>query len=337
MFFDAAYSDEEALTAADPVTGQTVSSLLLLSYAMTFHGAMPGVAYIYGAGTLRKHRAQGHMTRLIKQALREAADRGDTFAALIPASEGLQRYYERFGFASVFYRTPERFTAIHRFDFTGNYVNLSQAAPAGLYPAFERMMSERPCSMQHTRAQFLTLMDDCRLSGHGFAAVCRAEGDPQPCAMAWGVPSEISDDVVVTELLADSTNAAHAALTLLQEQFPGRPMTIMAQPADTAVGGNLVPQGMIRIVNASAALAVLAQAHPELKITIRLKDALLPENDGIYILHRGSLTVLDPEAEVHVNLTVTAPTLASILFSSAPIGEIMGVPSCRPRLSLMLS
>lgn len=337
MFFDAAYSDEEALTASDPASGQTVSSLLLLSYAMTFHGTLPGVAYIYGAGTLRKFRAQGHMTRLLTSALREASERGDTFAALIPASESLSRYYERFGFSSVFYRIPERYTAIHQFEFSGTYTDISATSPSELYPAFESMMSQRPCAMQQTRAQFLTLMDDCRLSGHGFAAVSRKDGITEACAMAWGEPSEISDEIIVTELLADSTDAAHAAISILQQQFPQRPVTIMTQPADSCIGGHLIPQGMIRIVNAQNALAVIASAHPELNITIRLRDSLLPENEGIYIIKNGTLRVMDIDADIHCNLSVTPSTLASILFSSSQIGEIMGLPSCRPYLSLMLN
>lgn len=336
MFFDAAYSDEEALTATDPISGQTVSSLLLLSYAMTFQGKQPGVAYIYGAGTLRKHRAQGHMTRLLQEALQEALDRGDTFAALIPASEGLRRYYERFGFATVFYRTPTRFTSIHRFPYTGSYVDLSQAAPAGLYPAFERMMGKRDECVQHSRAQFLTLMDDCRLSGYGFAAVCRSEGNPAPCAMAWGAPAEYADDVIVRELLAEDEDSASAVLTLLQQQFPHRPLTIMSRPENAKTGGTLVPNGMIRIVNVATALSALAQAHPHLDITVKVRDSILQYNNGTYRLRQGELIELAPESEVKPNLDLTVTTLGSLLFSSTPIGEIMGIPSSRPYLSLML-
>ena len=80
MFFDATYVDEEALTETDPETGATVSSLLLLPYSMNFCGESLGVAYVYGAGTLKKFRAKGHMGRLLKRSLREASERGDSLA-----------------------------------------------------------------------------------------------------------------------------------------------------------------------------------------------------------------------------------------------------------------
>lgn len=338
MFFDAAYVDEEALTATDPETGMTVSSLLLLPYAMSFHGRTLGAAYVYGAGTLRRFRARGHMGGLMKRALAEAADRGDSLVVLIPASPGLQLYYERFGFSTVFYRRPERYTSIHRFQSAADYQDVSDASPALLYPVFEQMMSGRDYCVQHSRAQFLTLMDDTRLSGYGFAAVARADGDSRPCAFAWGRPEETSDELLVTELLAEDADAANAALTRLQQQMPGKPLTLLCQPSDDTAGGNLIPQGMARIVNPETVLEALAEAYPKLRLNIRLTDDILPENCGIYTLCDGKLTVADdsPEGRRKVDLDVNPMTLTSLLFSSRPIAEITGLPAARPHMSLML-
>lgn len=332
MFFDAAYVDDEALTVCDPETGAVVSSLLLLPYSMTFHGANLGLAYVYGAGTLRRYRARGFMSQLMREALAEAADRGDTFTALIPATEPLRLYYRRFGFSTVFFDRPQRYTSLHRFPVEGEYVAVDPASTA-LFGVFERLMAERPCCVQHTRAQFLTLMDDARLSGHGFAAVAPAAGG-DPVAMAWGVPDDFGSELCVRELLAVDADAARAALTELQRQLPGRTLTLMTQPADSAVGGNLRAGGMLRVVNAASALAAVAAANPDLKLRLRLRDDLLPDNSGVYTLAGGRLTVgRDIGA---VNLDLTPPVLASMLFSSTPIAAITGLPGVRPRMSLML-
>lgn len=335
MFFDAAYVDDEALTVSDPETGATVSSLLLLPYSMTFQGRTPGVAYIYGAGTLRKFRARGHMGRLMRLALQEAADRGDTFAALIPASETLRRYYQRFGFSTVFFSRPERYTSVHRFEVEGDYVELPADSPE-LFGAFERMMGERTCCMQHTRAQFLTLMDDARLCSHGFAAVARADTG-EPAAMVWAVPEVASDVLRVRELLSTDSDAANAALTALQRLMPQRPLTLMSRPHDAAMGGNLIPGGMARVVNAESALEAVAANNPKARLRVRLSDPLLPENSGVYTLRNGELLVSDTlPAGVTADLDITPEVLTSLLFSSQPIAAVTGLPAERPHMSLML-
>lgn len=331
MFFDAAYVDDEALTLTDSDTGATVSSLLLLPYSMTFHGSTPGVAYVYGAGTLRKYRARGYMSRLMREALREAADRGDTFAVLIPARDSLRRYYSRFGFSTVFFSRPERYTSLHRFPYEGEFHDAEAD-----FGAFERLMGARPCCVQHTRSQFLTLMEDARMSDYGFAAVAR-EGSEEPSAMVWATPEAASDVWRVRELLAEDGNAANAALTALQRRLPGCPLTLLRMPSDDFPGGNLIPGGMLRVVNAEDALHAVAAAHPATTLCLRLTDDILPENSGVYTLKGGELHVADASAAAHqFDLDVTPDVLASLLFSSRPIAAVTGLPARRPHMSLML-
>ncbi len=333
MFFDAVYTDDEALTIVDPETESAVSSLLLLSYSMTFQGRTVGLGYIYGAGTLRRYRARGYMSRLLREALREASERGDTFAALIPASGSLSRYYARFGFSTVFYSRPERYPSVHRFPVEGDYVGVAPDDPR-LYEAFERMMAARPCCVQHSRAQFLTLMDDARLSDYGFAAVARRDTG-EIAAMVWGSPEIAASTLSIRELLAESDDAANAALTELQRLMPDRPLTLLCAPTDNAVGGNLVPCGMARVVNAEAALRAVAENNPRANLTLRLTDPILPENSGVYTIADGRLTIDNRPGPY--DLDVTPEVLTAMLFSSTPIAEITGLPACRPRMSLMLN
>ncbi len=335
MFFDSACIDDEALTAEDTATGTIVSSLLLLPYSMTFRDSTLGVAYIYGAGTLRRYRAMGHMSRLTSTALRVAADRGDTFAVVIPSSNVLRNYYKRFGFSTVFFSRPIRFASVHRFPVENNYVDLTWDSPK-LFDAFERLMGARSCCMQHTRAQFLAIMDDMRMRGRVFAAVADALTG-EPAAMVWAIPEAVGKGLKVTELLSVNPDAANAALSSLQLQCPEHSLTLMTRPGNGVIGGNLTPGGMARVINAESALGAVASGSPATRLTMRITDKLLPENDGFYMLRDGRLTVsstLPKDAEV--NLDVSAEVLTALLFSSEPIGAIMGLPACRPHMSLML-
>lgn len=334
MFFDAACVDEEALTAEDPATGTIVSSLLLLPYSMTFGNSTLGVAYIYGAGTLRRHRAKGHMSRLMGTALREAAARGDTFAAVIPPSDVLRNYYKRFGFSTVFFLRPVRFASVHRFPVEGSYIDMAWNSPK-LFDTFERLMVERSCCVQHTRSQFLAMMEDMHMCGHFFAAVADMPTG-EPAAMAWAKPEVAGEGLIVTELLSVSPDATNAVLSALQLQYPGHSLTLMTRPDNNIIGGNLTPGGMARVVNAGSALGIVASDNPAIRLTIKVTDKLLPENNGIYVLNGGRLTVCDslPKGS-EVNLDVSAEVLTALLFSSEPIGSIMGLPACRPHMSLM--
>lgn len=333
MFFDAAYCDDDALTLTDD-DGTTASSLLLLPYAMTFHGERVGLAYVYGAGTLRKYRAKGYMGRLMKEAVTEAARRGDTFLCLIPASESLRRYYTRFGLATVGFSAPTRFTSAHRFVPEGNYVE-APIDPLQLYADFECLSAMRPCAVQHSRTQFLTVMDDARLSNYPVAAVADSESG-RVVAMAWARPEESSNVLRVTELMAENTDAAIAALASLRSKCPGRPITLEAMPSDDALGGNLTPGVMVRTVHADSALAIIAASNPKLRLTVRLTDPLLEHNTGIYRLADGSVEMLT-EAPRQIDLDVTPEVLTSLMFSSTAMADITGLPSQRPRLTLLLS
>ena len=55
--------------------------------------------YLCGAATDPAYRRRGVMSALIDFALRDAVDRGDCYSVLLPANEGLYRFYARLGYA----------------------------------------------------------------------------------------------------------------------------------------------------------------------------------------------------------------------------------------------
>ena len=54
--------------------------------------------YLCGAATLPEFRKRGIMSALIEYALNDAKGRGDRYSVLLPASEGLYRYYGALGY-----------------------------------------------------------------------------------------------------------------------------------------------------------------------------------------------------------------------------------------------
>lgn len=107
-FIDKFYSLERMYTVWK--RDKLISVLHILPFSM--NGLKVG--YIYGVATDMEERGKGHATRLIKKAITQAKSNNLDAIALIPASESLRCYYEKFGFRGCY---PATFSGTGDFDF----------------------------------------------------------------------------------------------------------------------------------------------------------------------------------------------------------------------------
>lgn len=334
MYFDRVYRDDEAVTLEGP-NGVPVSSLLLQRYSMKFQGSVQPVGYIAGAGTQRRHRGKGYMSRLMADALRVSAERGDMLCALIPSRSALYLFYRRFGFSTVFYTKEQRFTSLHTFPVEGCYEEAAGLGPEELWLAFDRFQHLRKCYILHSRRDFDNIRADLDSDGGDFVAMEVDDEDrgPRIVSMGWAVPKE--DLLLVTDVMGETQDARIAALRALRERHPGVPFLLYGRPGDMT-GGRLMPRGMGRVVNAGKLLSAVAAAHPGLQCAIRVRDELLPEsNSHTYVLAEGGC-ITDDSYRGKLDFDVPVDVLADMAFSSPEIGEILRFPSERPMISLML-
>ncbi|MDE6417816.1 MAG: GNAT family N-acetyltransferase [Duncaniella sp.] len=335
MYFDRVYRDDEALTLADP-QGETVSSLLLQHYSLTFHGTSLPLGYIAGAATRRSQRGKGYMSRLMTEALRASAARGDAMVALIPANEALYYFYARFGFETLFYTKEQRFTALHTFPVQGEYTSLPAGQGDEVWEAFDRFQRARKCYVTHTRRQFDNLLADLEADGGNFVVTSVDDPDsgPRIVSMAWAIRKD--DLLLVTDVMGESEDARTASLRELRRLHPGVPFLLYGRPTDN-IGGRLMPRGMGRVVNVMSALSAVAEAYPKLATRIRVTDHLLPElNSHTYVIRDGVCVTDDTIPADKLDFDVTVEVLGAILFSSPVVGGILRFPSERPMISLML-
>ncbi len=102
--------------------GRIVSCLLGIPYRFgSERGAVEGL-YICGLATESKFRQRGIMSELIERISDKAAEKGYSFIFLIPATNGLIKYYEDRGFVNAFYRKIYRYTSIHNFENEYQYI-----------------------------------------------------------------------------------------------------------------------------------------------------------------------------------------------------------------------
>lgn len=97
-FFIYVHRDENLLTHCEQ--GRVVAMLNIVEL-QTDYGP---TAYLYAIATDEKWRGHGFASKLIRQAIAIARERGYKAVMLIPADEKLLGYYKRFGFGEPFYK-----------------------------------------------------------------------------------------------------------------------------------------------------------------------------------------------------------------------------------------
>lgn len=327
MFFSKIYRDDEAHTLE--VDGRTVSSLMMRPYTMDFHNTSLPTSYIYGAATLQPWRDKGCMTQLITQSLRKGYDAGDVLCTLIPNNEPLFKYYERMGFSPVFYINLERYTSAHVFSPEGSYTRIDDVDSDEVYELFDRLMSERPCAIHHSRQQWSEIVADNAVDGGAIVAIADEVGTP--VAVAVTVPTD--EGVKVADLLARDADSRLGALAMVRDIYGERPIEVLGYFNDPQ--GSATARGCARVVNALSLLEALAKAYPTLSMTLRLNDPLLLPNSHIYIIDRGTVLINDGFLG-QLDYDIDVEVLASIIFGNDVTRRLLDFPAVRPFMSLML-
>lgn len=341
MYFDRVYTDADAMALS--IDGRVVSSLLLQPYALWFHGTELPIGYIAGASTRRQSRGKGFMGRLIFQSLTAAYCRGMAAVALIPAHDWLYDYYARFGFATVFFADAQRYTSLHAFAGAEGFSEVADNYSTEVIDAFMAMERDAGCGVLHSRRDFLNILDDLSLEG-GLFSCARNDADRSIAAMGWASPAPDGERIIVKELLGSDPEARKAVLRRFRAEWPDKPFTLLARPGcqpedetdnDELALRRLMRRGMMRIVDNLALLEAVATGNPRLDATLRIADPMLPQNNHVYRIARGTAREFDSFASA-ADFDVDAATFCRMVFSSPQIGEILDFPSVRPHIALML-
>ena len=323
LLFDNIYRDENARCFEED--GVLTAALQMLPYRMTFGTTLLKVSYISGAATRPEYRNRGLMGRLLKESFEEMLSRKIPFSALIPAEPWLYGYYASKGYAPVFFRQESNYTSVHKFDDTGYHRVIPSVDE--LYRFFDSHMRRRPCCVLHERIDFEVICADIALDKGEVVAV--ADCDNRLVAQAFVVPGD--DRVVVKELLAVDLRAEEAVLHQVERCFPGRPLSLLHPPGENDKPLHRV--GMLRIIDVERVLEAVAEHCPSLRITVKVADPLMPSNDGIYLIEKGSCRRVSTG---RYDLDVDVAELAAVIFGASKLSSLFGFPAVRPYMSLML-
>lgn len=107
---------DPSLVACEEAGGDVVAGLVGVPYEFGNAERRLKGLYLCGLATRPQFRSRGIMTRLLADINDRAREQGFAFTFLIPADEGLRKYYHDRDYVNAFYRVVDNYTSLHDFD-----------------------------------------------------------------------------------------------------------------------------------------------------------------------------------------------------------------------------
>ncbi len=150
---------------------------------------------------------------------------------------------------------------------------------------FDQRLRERNACILHPYANFRTIVHDYAISdGKIWVAL---NNEHIPVGIIFTVPAGGSS-FVAKELVADSEEVKEALLrTALNHYHASSGIYRTVVPHASPDGGQTIPFGMARIIDANKMLSMWAAVNPERRLIIHLSDQLLTNNNGSYCIESG--------------------------------------------------
>lgn len=216
------------------------AALLGIEYEfLTTQGKSLKGLYLCGLATVRESRRQGIMSTLIEQINGKAEAEGYDFTFLIPADEGMQRYYRDRGYHDSFYKLKEHYVKGHRFgEATDIRVEEYKGGNEGpVLALLERIGDmgynrEGAYQMHHTRRDWKLVIKEALLSSQPVYVAYRGE-------KAAGVAFTYKKDnyVIVKKICGDDPETENAMLGGIGVFEPDRNITVIRDLEET-IGGH---------------------------------------------------------------------------------------------------
>lgn len=310
---------------------------------LTVPGTSLPVAAVVGVGVLPTHRRRGILTALMRRQLDDVRARGEAVAALW-ASEGAiyQRYGYGIGTLTTNFRIDRRHVSFLRDPQpTGRVRLVDRRAADELFPAvYDRVRAERPGMIDRTPAWWRYLLADPEQEREGFGAYFHAVHDSPDGTdgYAWyrikpQWSARGADHVLEIEELMAATPEAYESLWryCLDIDLVGRiegwkrpvdePLPFMlAEPRRLALE---VRDGVwVRLVDVRQALGGRRYAAPG-TLTVEVRDAFCPWNDGTYHLEGGPRGATCTPTEAAAELVLEAADLGAAFLGGVSLATLV--------------
>lgn len=296
MYFRLKYKNENTLVKI--VGGKPVASLQILPYEMTFGKERIHTGYISGACTLPEERKKGYMDDLLIKAFHEMRDQNVPVTTLIPQEDWLFGFYEKFGYTPLFdYNTTKIKLSKHVeniHDYSIKTATLNDVVSVADF--YDEFSGRNDLTIQKSENDWYAIFEDYFLAGGeiflafkhlNLAGVCFVLKD--------------GDELFVKNILTEDKRTEEVLLSFIATHLNVAEATLVKSGS----GKNAKPLGMARITNVMRLLEIYAGKFPTLDLSIRITDAQMIENNGMFLIRNGVCSKCesdDPAFEVPVSL-----------------------------------
>ncbi len=278
FYFQRVYRDEDSLLLRND-SGDACAYLGMLPFTMKFYHETVKSSYLSGVSTLPEHRNKGYMTALVERALTEMYRRGDIVSTLIPARPDL---YLRFGYRDCFFHHKQTVRGNGRPD-----KDISEKTDiARMDSIFRKRFGVRPICLLRTEENWHTIIEEHRLFENGEIFM----GND-----AYAFVGVYQGKAVVKELGCMNREAYHTMLEHILSMY--HEVEVIEPYMDSP---SRAPFAQARIINVKSALSAATRANGQ-TFCIKVKDPLIPENNGAFLAHDGIVeTCNDPCEELDI-------------------------------------
>jgi len=274
FYFRKRYSDEQHIAISK--NDIPVAALQIIPYSMTFFGENISVAYLSAICTHPDCRNQGLMNKLLIKTHKQLFKNEICITTLIPAYSWLFDVYKKTGYETIFYRTKTKINT-RFFDIENNckIYEYSELNKKNAFEYFNKKMNVRNCCIQHSFDDFEIICEDIKNS-KGVILIAECENKIAGISFV----TQINNDIIVLEHFAETEEITKTLLKNVSEKLNSDELIYMDLPSKN----NNEQFGMLRIICAEKTLRYYAKAHPNCKKTIFVKDDIIAENTGCYII-----------------------------------------------------
>ncbi|MDR1201016.1 MAG: GNAT family N-acetyltransferase [Tannerellaceae bacterium] len=330
LYFTKKYKSENTLVYL--LEDKIASCLQILPYEMKYCGDVCPMFYISGAATLPEYRNRGLMKELLLHAFQEMKNRGALFTTLIPQEEWLAGYYQKYGYTPCFdYITLWITRKISVFDDLMFVTTLKTHELKEAYDYYQKQSEKHAIFVQKSFDDFTILCEELKQRRGGEIYLCRR--DDKICGLCFCYASV--QRLQIFEMQGNNKNMKKIFLRKIIERYPQRKIYLMKCSSNK----DLVPptpKGMARILDAEKVLNLFALHHDEMKLTIKVNDEQIVENNAVFCLENGTCTRKENgNFDMEVNINLLTQLLLGYQIQNLP--QEYGIfPQNYPHMSLML-
>ncbi|MBQ3859504.1 MAG: GNAT family N-acetyltransferase [Clostridia bacterium] len=312
--------------------GTLISEALLYHYENWFEGVPVPCGAISTVATLPEYRKQGAASDLIREMLRTERREGELFSALFPFRHD---FYRRFGFGTVPMQNDYVFTpgalADYRFDGTAELWRPGDPVSdhTALWNRFARtcnmaaVRSEETMLEEHVDGEFWRDRKFCyllRLDGEPAAYVIFQDDRVPPGISALAVGDWASDGAKGFSALLGFLGRFGAEYDRIEFYLPGGVefYSLLRSKQSFSVEKKTRQDYMVRALDAGKILGLLRKPAGE-AFTVRIRDSLIPENDGNWTVGGSSAVRTDAAPD----LSLSAEAFSQLAAGGAGLEEAL--------------